>query len=66
MRSGELGFFELVVQLGGFGTAAVGEVVGGGDAMFEVVERAEEREPVHVFRGGFGGVCSIEIVDPAG
>ena len=62
----ELGFFELIIQFGGFGTSSVGEVVGGGDAVLEVIERAEEGEPVHVLGGGFGGVDAVEIVDPAG
>ena len=34
----ELGLFELIIQLGSFGSAAVGEVVGGGDAVLEMVE----------------------------
>jgi len=34
----ELGFLELIVEFGGFGASAVGEVVDGGDTVFEVVE----------------------------
>jgi len=58
----ELGLFELV----GGGGAVVGEVVGGGDAVLEVIERAEEAEPVEVVGRGFAGALAVEVVEPAG
>ena len=48
------------------GGASVVEVVGGGDAVLQVIVATVESEPIEVVGGIVEGVLAVEVVDPAG
>src|ERR1700760_2570727 len=43
---------------------AVVEIVSGGDAMLQMVERTQQAEPVHILSAGLTGSLDVQVVDP--
>src|ERR1700722_5026299 len=57
----KLGFIERAARLV---SPAVVEIIGGGDPVLQMIQRAKKTEPVKVLRGRFESSAIVNIVDP--